>query len=97
MNDSTAVPATPGRRDFPHFHRARRDRMIAGVCRGVEDSYGIDAPLSRVVLIVTTVLGFGIGILVYLACWIIVPLEPEPTPGAHTPAAPTGPDPESRR
>ena len=91
MNDTSSVPATPARPEYPRFHRSRGDRMIAGVCRGVEDSYGIDAALSRVVLVVASVLGFGIGILAYLACWILVPLEPEPAPGAHAPSGPAVP------
>ncbi len=91
MNDSTAAPETPAGPDFQRFRRSRRDRMIAGVCRGAEAAYGIDAALSRVVLVVATVLGFGLGILVYLTCWVIVPLEPEPAPDARAPAAAADP------
>lgn len=96
MND-TAVPAapagsrTPAASRYQRLQRSRRDRMIAGVCRGIEDAYGIDAALSRVVLVVTSVLGFGVGILAYLTCWILVPLEPEPTAGACAPGGPAGP------
>lgn len=104
MNDTTAVPDAPAESHAPggshapagfqyqRLHRSRRDRMIAGVCRGIEDAYGIDAALSRVVLVVTSVLGFGVGILAYLTCWILVPLEPEPAAGAWAPGGPAAPE-----
>lgn len=57
------------------FRRSTDDRMIAGVCGGAAKLLGIDAAVLRVALVVATVLGFGAGILIYLACWIIVPQE----------------------
>jgi phage shock protein PspC (stress-responsive transcriptional regulator) len=35
--------------------------------------FGIDAALVRIGLVAATVLGFGAGALIYLACWMIVP------------------------
>lgn len=92
MNDTSAVPATPAGTEYQRLHRSRHDRMVAGVCRGIEDSYGIDAALSRVVLVVTSVLGFGVGILAYLTCWILVPLEPDPAAGGCAPSGPATPE-----
>lgn len=57
------------------FRRSNTDRMIAGVCGGAGAAYGIDPVLLRVALAVATVLGFGVGAVIYLACWVIVPLE----------------------
>jgi phage shock protein C len=57
------------------FRRHREDRMIAGVCGGAAQLLGLDASVMRVVLVVATLLGFGSGILFYLACWIVVPEE----------------------
>jgi phage shock protein C len=53
--------------------RSRDDRMIGGVCGGMAEMFGIDATLVRVGLVAATVLGFGAGAVIYLACWMIVP------------------------
>ncbi len=55
------------------FRRDRSDAMLAGVCAGAANLLGIDATIIRVLLVVATLFGFGTGILVYLACWLIVP------------------------
>ncbi|MCI2422576.1 PspC domain-containing protein [Saccharopolyspora sp. K220] len=49
--------------------------MIAGICSGAAKALGVDATIIRVVLLAATLLGFGAGIVIYLACWIIVPQE----------------------
>ncbi|MBA8826694.1 phage shock protein PspC (stress-responsive transcriptional regulator) [Saccharopolyspora lacisalsi] len=55
------------------FRRSREDRMIAGVCGGAAKLFGTDAVLVRIFLVAATLLGFGTGILVYAACWLLVP------------------------
>ena len=57
------------------FRRSRDDVMIAGVCSGAAKSLGVDTNLLRVLLVAAALLGFGTGILLYLACWLIVPQE----------------------
>ncbi len=63
--------STPVRR----FLRSRDDRMIAGVCGGAARYFGIDATLLRLLLVIAAILGVGTGVLVYLACWLLVPEE----------------------
>ncbi|MGW5050929.1 PspC domain-containing protein [Actinokineospora sp. NPDC004072] len=58
------------------LYRSRSNRMVAGVCGGVADLFGVDAALVRILLVGATLLGFGTGALIYLACWVIVPEEP---------------------
>jgi phage shock protein C len=60
-------------RPTTRLYRSRDDRMIAGVCGGIAETFGIDAALVRIGLVAATVLGFGAGALIYLACWMIVP------------------------
>ncbi|HVK24619.1 MAG TPA: PspC domain-containing protein [Actinokineospora sp.] len=55
------------------LRRSRTDRMISGVCGGIARVLGVDAALIRIALVVATILGFGTGALVYLACWILMP------------------------
>jgi phage shock protein C len=57
------------------LRRSRDDRMVAGVCGGTAKLLGVDAALVRVLLVAATILGFGTGALIYLACWLIVPEE----------------------
>jgi phage shock protein C len=59
----------------PPFRRSLDDRMIAGVCAGAARSLGVDVTLLRIALVAAIVLGFGAGIVIYLACWLIVPEE----------------------
>lgn len=57
------------------LRRSRSDRMVAGVCGGIADMFGIDATLVRIGLVAATLLGFGTGAVLYLVCWLIVPGE----------------------
>ena len=51
--------------------RSQTDRMIAGVCGGLGNYFGIDATLVRLVFVAMTLLG-GHGILVYLILWLVM-------------------------
>jgi phage shock protein C len=57
------------------LRRSRDDRMVAGVCGGFAKLLGIDAAIVRILLVVATILGFGTGAVLYLACWLIMPEE----------------------
>ncbi|NHD18274.1 MULTISPECIES: PspC domain-containing protein [Actinopolyspora] len=58
---------------YRRFRRSRDERMIAGVCGGLAELFDVDAAIVRIVLVAATLLGFGVGLLLYLACWIVVP------------------------
>lgn len=49
--------------------------MLAGVCGGLADYFGVDVTLIRVVFVVLAVMG-GAGLVIYLAMWLLVPEEP---------------------
>ena len=51
--------------------------MIAGVCAGVGQFFGIDANLVRIIFAVLTVFSAGAAALVYLVAWVVVPEEGE--------------------
>jgi phage shock protein PspC (stress-responsive transcriptional regulator) len=55
--------------------RPRQGRKIAGVCAGFAEYYDLDVTLIRIVWAVCVICG-GVGVLAYLACWIIIPEEP---------------------
>ncbi len=48
------------------------DRVIAGVCAGVADYFGFDKTLMRVIYLLLVLFG-GVGILVYIILWILMP------------------------
>lgn len=55
--------------------RPRDGRMLAGVCAGVADYFGLDVTLVRVIWAVLAVITGGAGILAYLVAWIMIPNE----------------------
>ena len=61
------------------LYRSRNDRMLAGVCGGLGKYFEIDTTLIRLVFVVAAILG-GHGVLAYLICLILIPLEPEDKP-----------------
>ena len=60
------------------LRRSRTDRMLAGVCGGLAESLGVDAAVIRIGLVTLTVLGFGMGIVLYAAIWLLAPETDEP-------------------
>lgn len=71
MNEYSNHPTGPhtGRR----LTRRRHDKMIAGVCGGIADHLGIDVTIVRLLLVAAVIFGFGLGIVLYLAGWLIIP------------------------
>lgn len=50
------------------------DRMIAGVAGGLADYFDTDPTLIRILFVLLTLLGGGgLGILIYIVLWIIMP------------------------
>jgi phage shock protein C len=58
------------------LYRSRNNRMIAGVCAGLADFFGIDPTVVRLLFAAGALLGFGSFILIYLVMFIVVPEEP---------------------
>ncbi|WP_216210125.1 PspC domain-containing protein [Amycolatopsis aidingensis] len=55
------------------LRRSPADRMIAGVCGGWARLLGVDAAILRILLVATTIFGVGTPVLIYAACWILMP------------------------
>ncbi len=58
------------------LRRSHKDRVLAGVCAGLADYFGIDVYIVRLVFAGLAILG-GTGILLYLVAWLILPEEGE--------------------
>jgi phage shock protein C len=54
------------------LYRSRNQRMLAGVCGGLAEYFGLDATLIRVLFLVLAVFG-GSGLVIYVVMWLIVP------------------------
>ena len=59
--------------------RTRDGRRVAGVCSGIGDYLGVDANVIRLIFALITVFTAGLGILLYLVAWVVLPEEGEPT------------------
>jgi phage shock protein PspC (stress-responsive transcriptional regulator) len=59
--------------------RSREGRMVAGVCMGVAEYFGMDVTLLRVIVAVVAVITGGAGFLAYLVAWAIIPSEGDKT------------------
>lgn len=50
----------------------RANKKILGVCAGLADWSGIDAMIVRIAFVLTTLIGFGSPILIYIALGLIL-------------------------
>lgn len=57
--------------------RARDGRMVAGVASGLAAYFNIDVNLVRLGFGVLTIISCGLGILLYLIAWAVLPEEEE--------------------
>jgi len=67
---------------FPprRLSRAMGEKNIAGVCAGFARYLQVDVVLVRVIWLVLAVATGGIGLIAYLAAWIIMPKDYQPAP-----------------
>lgn len=57
------------------LRRSRSNRMVAGVCGGLEDFFGLDAFWFRLAFLIALIPGGVPSLAVYLIMWLIVPSE----------------------
>lgn len=57
------------------LYRSRKDKIIAGVCGGIGEYFGIDPVIIRIIAVVLFFWG-GSGILAYIIGMIIIPVAP---------------------
>jgi len=62
-------------RPLKRLHLSNSDRKIGGVCGGLGEQFEIDPVLFRVAFILLA-LACGLGILLYIALWLLVPRTP---------------------
>ena len=66
------------------LYRSRTSRILGGVCGGISAYSDIDPNLIRILWVALTLISIGIGVLVYIVAWILIPEEPEVQDAAYT-------------
>ena len=56
------------------LYRLRDGRIVSGVCVGLGAYFGVDPTLVRLAFVLLTVFG-GLGVLLYLGAWVVIPDE----------------------
>jgi phage shock protein PspC (stress-responsive transcriptional regulator) len=51
--------------------------MVAGICAGLAEQFGISVTILRLAFLLSALLGGGVGIIVYLALWVVMPYGDE--------------------
>jgi len=78
---SPYYPAPPYQQQNYHqqpqrkLYRSTTDKWIGGVCGGLAHHMGMDATVIRLLWVILTVFTAGVGILLYLLLWALVPKE----------------------
>jgi phage shock protein PspC (stress-responsive transcriptional regulator) len=57
------------------LRRSRSRRIVAGVCGGLGQFFGLSPWWFRIGFLIALIPGGVPGILIYLLCWIIIPGE----------------------
>ena len=57
------------------LRRSKSNRMIAGVCGGLAEFFGISSFWFRLAMFIAFIPGGVPGILIYLILWMIIPAE----------------------
>lgn len=57
------------------LRRSRRNRIVAGVCGGLAEFFGISSFWFRLGMIIALIPGGVPGILLYLLLWVMIPGE----------------------
>lgn len=68
-------PAAPPAGAAPRLSRPMDQKSIAGVCAGFARYFGVDVILMRIVWLAVAILTGGLGVLVYIAAWLVMPKD----------------------
>ncbi len=69
----------------PRLMRSRNEVIIAGVCGGIGEYFGVDPVIVRLIFVLLT-LTSGVGLLLYPVLWAVMPKAPAPSMPPGDPA-----------
>jgi phage shock protein C len=67
------------------WYRARQGKMIAGVCAGLAEQFGASVTIVRLAFLLSGLLGGGVGVVIYVALWVVMPYQPSNASDAAIP------------
>ncbi len=70
------------------IYRSKNDKIIAGICGGLAKYFEVDPAIVRIIFILLFFFK-GIGFLVYIIMWIVVPYDPNEVRVFHAHAGKT--------
>lgn len=79
------------------LYRSRSNRVVAGVCGGLAEFFGIDTTLVRLAFILGIIFGFGSLLVVYIVMMFVVPDEPLSAAPVPPPPSPDDSTPPSEQ
>jgi len=62
--------------EYKRLYRSGKNRVLAGVCGGVAEYFGVDPILIRILWAIIVFFPPGLGIILYMLLWIFVPRNP---------------------
>ncbi len=74
---------------YNRLSRPREDRKLAGVSAGLARYFGVDVTLIRILIIALSIWPPGLGVIIYLVCWAVMPNDPLLLPAASAPTTGT--------
>jgi phage shock protein PspC (stress-responsive transcriptional regulator) len=57
------------------LYRSRRIRVFGGIAGGMSQYFNLDPIIIRVIFVVVTIM-HGVGLILYIILWIVIPEEP---------------------
>lgn len=57
------------------LYRDSSDKFIGGVCSGIASYLNVDPAIIRIIFAIVTFGGFGLGFLIYMLLWIVLPAK----------------------
>lgn len=58
------------------LYRSCQSRVLGGVCGGIGEYFDVDPVLIRLLFVISIIAG-GVGVLVYLISWLVIPNDPK--------------------
>lgn len=78
FDSSVSFNSTNKERAYPKLYRDVDDRILGGVCSGMGHYWKVDPVLFRLLFFLITLWG-GLGVLIYIVLWVVVPPAITPT------------------
>lgn len=78
FDSSGSFNSTDKERAYPKLYRDVDDRILGGVCSGMGHYWKVDPVLFRLIFFLITLWG-GLGVLIYIVLWVVVPPAITPT------------------